>query len=214
MRDDGSLWSRLRGVGAELGAAPVTPLRGLALLVCTAVAATALLGLLGRPGPAAEQTGRAPAVLTDPVVVHVAGLVARPGLYRLAGGARVADALAAAGGALPGADLSALNLARVLEDGELLVVAAPGGPGGGGPSASGGAAPGTQTGAQRPDGKLDLNRATAAELDALPGIGPVLAGRIVAYREQHGGFRSVRDLRRVQGIGEKLYQSLAELVAV
>lgn len=206
MRDDGSLWSRLRGVGAELGAAPVTPLRGLALLVCTAVAATALLGLLGRPGPAAEQTGRAPAVLTDPVVVHVAGLVARPGLYRLAGGARVADALAAAGGALPGADLSALNLARVLEDGEQLVVAAPGGPGGGGPSAPGGA--------QRPDGKLDLNRATAAELDALPGIGPVLAGRIVAYREQHGGFRSVRDLRRVQGIGEKLYQSLAELVAV
>lgn len=213
MRDDGTLWSRLRGFGAELGAAPVTPLRGLALLVCTAVVATAVFGLLARSRPAGEPAGAAPPVLTDPVVVHVAGLVARPGLYRLAGGARVADALAAAGGAVPGADLSTLNLARVLEDGEQLIVAAPRAPGpasGAAPGALGGAA----AGAQRPDGKLDLNRATAAELDALPGIGPVLAGRIVAYREQHGGFRSVRDLRRVQGIGEKLYQSLAGLVAV
>lgn len=198
MRADGGAWPRLRATFSQ----PVSPLRGVAILVCTAVAGTALLGVLSRPtttrpGPA----GHAPVeVAAEPVVVHVAGLVQKPGLYRLAGGARVADAITAAGGPAEGADLSALNLARILEDGEQLLVAAPAPPG--------------EVGRERADGKVDLNRADAARLDALPGIGPVLAARIVAYREQHGGFRSVRDLRRVQGIGEKLYQSLADLVAV
>lgn len=198
MRADGGAWRRLR----EAFSQPVSPLRGVAILVCTAVAGTALLGALSRPattppGPA----GPAPVeVAAEPVVVHVAGLVRRPGLYRLAGGARVGDAITAAGGPADGADLASLNLARVLEDGEQLLVAAPAPPG--------------QGGGERADGKVDLNRAGAAQLDALPGIGPVLAARIVAYREQHGGFRSVRDLRRVQGIGEKLYQSLTDLVAV
>lgn len=182
---------------------------GLLLLVGSALAGTLLLRAFARPGP--DPLPQDPPLVRDePLVVHVAGRVARPGLYRLAPGARVADALDAAGGALPDALLDAVNLARPLEDGEQLLVPGPGPPGG---SAAGGASAAPE-GARRPDGRLDLNRASVAELEALPGIGPVLAGRIVAWRERHGAFRSVRDLRRVQGIGEKLYRSLAELVAV
>lgn len=177
--------------------APVT--QGLLLLVGAALAGT--LALSWRASP--YTVPPPPAVSAEPVLVHVAGAVTRPGLYRLAAGARVADALGAAGGATTDAALDGLNLARVLEDGEQLVVAG-----------SDAAVPGAAVAGVRADGRVDLNRAGQAELDALPGIGPVLAARIVAYREAHGGFRSVRDLRRVQGIGEKLYRSLAELVAV
>ncbi|HWH31746.1 MAG TPA: ComEA family DNA-binding protein [Egibacteraceae bacterium] len=195
MREDGVL-----GAVRSRLAAPLAPLQGLALLAVTAVGATALLGRLTQAP--AEQPPPQVEIRDEPVVVHVAGHVRSPGLYRLPGGSRVADAVAAAGGATEHADLDGLNLARVVEDGEQLLVPAAGAPGS--PERAG----------VRPDGKVDLNRATAAELDALPGIGPVLAARIVAYRERHGGFRTVRDLRRVQGIGEKLYGSLAELVAV
>lgn len=192
--DDGAWRQRAETWWAERP--PTT--QGLLLLVAAALAGTAVLSRLAAPG--ATPMAPMPVVSDAPLLIHVAGEVVRPGLYRLAGGARVADALAAAGGATQRGDLAALNLARVLEDGEQLVVPGPAPPG---------AAPGA-----RDDGRVDLNRASAAELDALPGIGPVLASRIVAYREANGGFRSVRDLRRVQGIGEKLYRSLAELVAV
>lgn len=195
MREDGVL-----GAVRSRLAAPLAPLQGLALLAVTAVGATALLGRLTQE-PAAEPLP-AIEVVAEQVVVHVAGEVLHPAVYRLPGGSRVADAVAAAGGATEHADLDGLNLARVVEDGEQLLVPAAGAPGS------------AQRGGVRPDGKVDLNRATAAELDALPGIGPVLAERIVAYRERHGGFRTVRDLRRVQGIGAKLYGSLSELVAV
>jgi competence protein ComEA len=193
--DDGAWRQRAETWWAERP--PTT--QGLLLLVAAALAGTAVLSRLAAPG-AAPVASLPPAVSDAPLLIHVAGEVVRPGLYRLAGGARVADALAAAGGATERADLAAVNLARVLEDGEQLVVPGP-------------APPGAPPGA-REDGKVDLNRASAAELDALPGIGPVLASRIVAYRDAHGGFGSVRDLRRVQGIGDKLYRSLAELVAV
>ncbi len=132
------------------------------------------------------------------VVVAVAGRVRRPGLVRLRAGARVADAVQAAGGVLPGTELGVLNLARRLTDGELVVV-------GGGP-------PGAATGTD--PGKVDLNTATVQQLDGLPGVGPVLAGRIVEYRTAHGGFRSVNQLREVDGIGESRFQRLKELVAV
>lgn len=193
--DDGE-WGRR----AELWWAQRAPAtQGLLLLVGAALAGSLVLSWRAAPDAAPPQ----PAVSAEPVLVHVAGEVARPGLYRLAAGSRVADALSAAGGATADAALAGLNLARILEDGEQLVVPGPGA------AATASSAPGV-----RADGKVDLNRAGQAELDALPGIGPVLAARIVAYRETHGGFRSVRDLRRVQGIGEKLYRSLAELVAV
>lgn len=141
------------------------------------------------------------------VVVAVAGKVRRPGLVRLPAGARVADALDAAGGALPGTDVALLNLARKVSDGELILVgvtAPPGQPGG----APGAGAPGAA------GGKVNLNTATLAQLDALPGVGPVLAQRILDHREQHGGFRSVGDLRQVNGIGDARYEDLKGLVTV
>jgi competence protein ComEA len=146
------------------------------------------------------------------VVVAVAGKVRRPGLVRLPAGARVADALEAAGGALPGVDVALLNLARKVSDGELLLVgvtAPPGAPGQPAPGAVAGGPDGAAAG-----GKVNLNTGTLAQLDGLPGVGPVLAQRILDHREQHGGFRSVGDLRQVQGIGDARYEDLKDLVTV
>lgn len=137
-----------------------------------------------------------------------------PGVRELAEGARVQDAVDAAGGFADGAARDALNLARVLADGEQIVVpsqeeavsepvaAVDGGDAGSGAAAS-------PTG-----GKIDLNRATAAELDALPGVGPSTAEKIVADREANGPFRTVEDLKRVSGIGDKKFADLADLVCV
>jgi competence protein ComEA len=150
---------------------------------------------------------------TTEVVVHVSGAVARPGLVTLRAGARVGDAIEAAGGPTDGADPSRLNLARLLEDGEHVHLPRegeqlPAGWGGSGghdgaePSAGGG------------HGPVDLNRASAAELETLPGIGPAKAAAIIDHREQHGPFRVAGDLREVPGIGERTFQRLAELVTV
>ncbi|WP_436278651.1 helix-hairpin-helix domain-containing protein [Micromonospora marina] len=146
------------------------------------------------------------------VVVALAGKVRRPGLVRLPAGARVADAIEAAGGALPGVDVALLNPARKVTDGELILVGvtAPPGPAVPGPAAGGGA-PG---GSAAPAGPVNLNTATLAQLDALPGVGPVLAQRILDHRDRHGGFRSVSDLRQVDGIGDARYEQLKELVTV
>jgi competence protein ComEA len=138
------------------------------------------------------------------VVVSVVGQVAHPGLVTLPTGARVADAIEAAGGLLPGADPASVNLAAVVADGEQIAVAVPGAAPVGGAGASG--APG--------GGLVNLNTATAAELDTLPGIGPVLAERIIAYRTAHGPFASVEALDDVPGIGPTIAAELAELVTV
>jgi competence protein ComEA len=140
------------------------------------------------------------------VVVSVVGLVARPGLVSLPAGARVADAVEAAGGFRPEADPASVNLAAVVTDGEQIAVGLPGAPvaGGGGGSDS----------PRSSGGRVDLNAATAAELDALPGIGPVLAERIVAYRDAEGPFRSVDQLDDVPGIGPAIAAELADLVVV
>lgn len=143
-----------------------------------------------------------PAPGAKPVlVVDVAGKVREPGLRRLPAGSRVADAVAAAGGALPGTDTSALNLARPLGDGEQIVVGRP-------VPASGAGAPGG-VGASGP---ISLSAATAEQLDALPGVGPVLARHIIDYRTQHGGFGSVEQLRDVNGIGDRRFSDLKPLV--
>ncbi|MEU8424966.1 ComEA family DNA-binding protein [Micromonospora sp. NPDC048835] len=142
------------------------------------------------------------------LVVAVAGKVRKPGLVRLPAGSRLADAVQAAGGALPGVDVALLNPARKVTDGELIVVGVtpPPLPGGAiGPAAGGAAAAG---------GPLNLNTATLAQLDALPGVGPVLAQRILTHRDQHGGFKSVGDLRQVDGIGDARYEQLKDLVTV
>jgi competence protein ComEA len=139
------------------------------------------------------------------VVVDVAGKVRRPAIYRLPAGSRVGDALRAAGGVRPGTDTNALNRARLLVDGEQIVVGGPAPAGTGAPGA-GGAASG------RPLGPISLNTATVEQLDTLPGIGPVLAQHIVDYREQNGGFRTVEQLREVNGIGDRRFAVLRPLV--
>jgi competence protein ComEA len=142
------------------------------------------------------------------LVVHVVGTVARPGIVTVPIGARVADAIAAAGGALPGTDMSSINLARLVTDGEQVVVGLP-------PPA---VAP--PTGAQGDGsagvagGPLDLNAATVDQLQDLPGVGPVLAQRIVEWRNANGRFTSVEELQEVSGIGEQRLAELRDLVRV
>ncbi|MEU1350225.1 ComEA family DNA-binding protein [Streptomyces sp. NPDC005776] len=144
------------------------------------------------------------------VVVDVSGKVRRPGIHRLPTGARVADALRVAGGARPGVNLDNLNRARVLTDGEQIIVGAPPGQAPAGGTAGGGTGGGP--GPTAPAGPVSLNTATVDQLDTLPGVGPVLAQHIVDYRAQHGGFRSVDELREVNGIGDRRFADLRPLV--
>ena len=154
--------------------------------------------------PAAADPAAAGAAAPE-LVVSVVGRVARPGLVRLAEGARVADALEAAGGALSDTDLTGLNLARRVADGEQLLVGVPPPPG----QPVDGAAVGAPVGTA-----LDLNTATLEQLDVLPGVGPVTAQRILDWRAAHGRFRSIDQLREVSGIGEARFAQLKDLVRV
>ncbi|MDQ7902927.1 ComEA family DNA-binding protein [Phytohabitans sp. ZYX-F-186] len=165
------------------------------------------------PVPAATgdtQADRATAAAGGEVVVAVAGKVRKPGLVRLPEGSRVADALTAAGGVLPGTDIALLNLARKVIDGEFILVGVTAPPG----DPAGGAPPDGSTGGGAAGGKVNLNTATLAQLDTLPGVGPVLAQRILDHREKNGPFRTVSDLRQVDGIGDTRYEQLKELVTV
>jgi competence protein ComEA len=148
-------------------------------------------------------TAATPSPEAKNLVVHVAGMVISPGVYDLPEGSRTKDAVDAAGGPAQEADLNALNLAALLVDGQKVLVPKQG------EVASGGAA-GEAT---EPQGKVNLNMATEAQLQELPGIGPVLADRIVAYR-QRKRFTSTRQLLEVEGIGQKKYDSLKNLVTV
>lgn len=170
---------------------------------------------------AAPTAGPAPPGPAEPVVVSVVGLVHTPGLVTLTPGARIADALQAAGGALDGADVLGLNMARRVTDGEQIVVgiaAAPGQPAELGssvvsePSGAGGTAPGDPS--PGPGGLVDLNTATEAQLDTLPGVGPVTAAAIVAWRDANGRFDSVDQLGDVDGIGPARLDKLRPLVRV
>jgi competence protein ComEA len=143
------------------------------------------------------------------IVVHVVGAVRTPGVYTFAQGARVVDAVRAAGGFTREADRQTINLARPLVDGEQIVVARRGET----PPASSNGGSGSSSGGSS-GGKVNINSASAGELEQLPGIGPVLAQRIVEYRTQHGPFRTVKDLLKVPGIGEKKFQSLEAYVTV
>jgi len=158
-----------------------------------------------------------PATLTT---VHAAGAVASPGVYALPAGARVADLLLAAGGALPDADLDRLNLAAKVGDGERVYVLrrgeSPEAGAAAAPSAGGGGAAGTGTavGAGAPASPIDLNTATADQLDTLPGVGPATAQAIITYRTRHGRFRSVNELLEVPGIGPAKLEAVRSLVKV
>ena len=165
-------------------------------------------------GPSARAAGRQdPGGGEEEVVVDVAGAVGRPGLVRLRAGSRVADAVAAAGGATADADVASLNQARVLADGEQVRVPRVGEPPPPPPPPAGP----TRPGGSRPGGAgalVDLNRATADELDALPGVGPATATAIITWRTENGGFRRVDDLLEVPGIGPARLERLRPLVRV
>jgi len=181
-----------------------------ALAVFAAVVAVVAAVLAWRARPAVEPVSAAapgsaplasvPLESAGILVVAVTGKVRRPGLVRVPAGARVADAIDAAGGALPGTDLSSVNLARKVTDGELIVV-------GVAPPPGQAAGPGAAA-------AVNLNTATIDQLQTLPGVGPVLAQRIIAYRDEHGGFKSVSELRQVSGIGDARYHELKDRVTV
>jgi competence protein ComEA len=168
--------------------------------------------------PLAETSGQPSGSAREAVVVHVVGAVRRPGLLRLREGARVADALARAGGAKRSADLAAVNLAAPLVDGVQIFVPSRSSSAGGaraspgsGASADSGSASGSGgfAGSGR---KVSLATATAEELDELPGVGPVTAQQILDYRSEHGPFTSVEDLDAVPGIGPARIEQLRDLV--
>jgi len=182
-----------------LGAAVLTAVLTLAPPAPTSTVAAAPAALPALPPPAG-------------LLVHVSGAVMKPGLYRLQRGDRVYAAIAAAGGVGRGVDLTGINLARKLTDGEQIAIGVPGaGPPGG--SAGGvGAASGAASGAV--GGLVELNSATLAQLDGLPGVGPVLAQHIVDWRSAHGRFDSVEQLKNVSGIGDAKFADLKPLVTV
>ncbi|WP_396668273.1 helix-hairpin-helix domain-containing protein [Microbacterium sp. R86528] len=185
------------------------------VIVIVALAVTVGIGVVRSTVQPSEEviitdaTGTS-SIENEVIYVHVSGAVTAPGLYVLDQGARVVDAITAAGGFDDEAAPSALNLARLLSDGEQLVAPTtadlektPG--------ASNAAAGGAQTSS---DGRVNLNSSDLAQLDTLPGIGPALAQRIIEWRETNGNFTSVEDLLAVSGIGEKMLATLRDLVVV
>ncbi|WP_234309960.1 ComEA family DNA-binding protein [Streptomyces sp. HNS054] len=160
-------------------------------------------GLSAAPGSFGQAGGTA----APEIVVDVGGKVRDPGVHRLPAGSRVEDALKAAGGVRPGTKTGGLNRARFLVDGEQLVIGGPAPAGAAVPAAP--AATGTAAGPTTP---VSLSTATVDQLDTLPGVGPVLAQHIVDYRTRNGGFRSVDELREVNGIGDRRFADLRDLV--
>lgn len=196
----------VRAVRATARSVP-EPIPAVGPLVAATGAATA------SPTPSGVTSQAPTATGSSRVAVHVVGQVRRPGVVTLPTGARVQQALAAAGGALGTADLAKVNLARPLVDGEQVVVPRPGEAAApaGGPLRSG---PGVPGGAGTVGIPIDLNTAGLVELDSLPGVGPVLAQRIVDWRAQNGRFTSVEELGEVSGIGDAVLGALRALVRV
>ncbi|RAW11021.1 helix-hairpin-helix domain-containing protein, partial [Phytoactinopolyspora halophila] len=161
------------------------------------------------PGPGTESSAgsNAGSPGDDELVVHVAGDVANPGVVTLPAGSRVVDAIDAAGGVDGDVDLTPLNLARIVGDGEQVLVGEEARAGGGADSPEAGDVGGTNA-------LIDLNLAGSEELQTLPGIGPAIAQRIIAWREQHGRFRSIEELHEVSGIGPSVFADIESQVTV
>jgi competence protein ComEA len=199
--------------------ADLTP-RQLALCVAGAVLMVVLgIGQLRRGGGDTEAMPRGGAATVAVqesggggrrLVIHVAGAVRQPGVYKLAAGARVDDAVQRAGGATRRADLGGLNLAAELEDGRQVLVPERARAAGGGAAAPAGA----EAPAPAPGQPLNINTATLEQLDTLSGIGPLTAQKILDYREEQGGFGSVEELGEIPGIGDKRLASLREEVTL
>ena len=190
-----------------------TLLLGLAAILLLAAAVTFIRGRGGDARPpvpvpaataAADGAGGVAPAAEEPLIVHVTGAVRRPGVYQLAEGSRIVDAIAKAGGITARADAVTVNLAALLIDGQQIVVPEAFAPGAG--AAPTGEGPAVS-------GVVHLNSADVVALDALPGVGPATAQRIVEWRTQNGGFRSVDDLEQVPGIGPAKLDALRDLVA-
>ena len=172
-------------------------------LIIGAVLITMNLGGKAEALPAIK-VPEAPAVAPI-VVVDVAGMVKKPGVYKLPSGSRAIDAITAAGGAKAGIDLSDINLAHVLTDGEQIVVGAPK------PSSN---SRGRSSKKTIVSGSVNINTATLAQLDTLPGVGPAIAARIISYREKNGPFKTVEDLRKVPGMGASKFAQLQNQIKI
>jgi len=164
-----------------------------------------------RPVPAPAENEffvEQPAATTPPppIMVHVSGEVARPGLYQLRSGARVVDAVNAAGGPTPAADLGQVNLAALVQDGDKVQVPAQ--------VFAPAPAPANQPPAPGPTEKISINRGTLEELDRLPGVGPKIAERIIQYRQTHGYFRSLEQLKEVPGIGDRNFERMRPMLTL
>jgi competence protein ComEA len=204
---------------AESGRPEVLPLSGVSPGTADPTAADSASGEEdsgggSRAGPEPDAQESAP---SGRVVVHVAGSVLRQGVVQLPAGSRVHEAIAAAGGAGPRADLNRLNLAVVVEDGQKIYV-----PQQGEPLPAGSGDPAGPVAGDSPDGtaggpagsKINLNTAGVEELDGLPKVGPVLAQRIVDWRKEHGLFKAVEDLDAIDGVGPKMLEALLPLVTI
>jgi competence protein ComEA len=197
-------WLKNQVIAALSGDQKVSKQLLIALAGVVAVASLVLVAV-NRPEPptgefsvSADETANE--VIEQFLYVHVVGEVQSPGMYQLPIGARLVDAVFAAGGLTEDADNASVNLARELSDGEQIVVFS---------ISQEGQSPGTNS-----SGLISLNRAGDKELEELPGIGPALAGRIIAWREANGGFKSVQDLLKVSGIGESLLSGVVDLVTL
>ena len=145
-----------------------------------------------------------PVTIAEPeIFVDVTGAVNNPGVYTLTGRSRVIDAIKAAGDSAPGADLSTINLARVLNDGEQIYV-----------DSTIVNSSGQRVSKKVPSGPININRATLRQLDALDGIGPVIAGRIIEYRKKNGSFLTIDDLQKVSGIGAAKFAQIKSKVRI
>jgi competence protein ComEA len=195
----GVIWYRVGIGGASAGETSAAPAAVNTTAAGTTLAATATTGDGGAAGT---------------IAVHVAGAVNHPGVVELHTGARVIDAVEAVGGALADGDLDRLNLAAKVTDGQRVYVAKVGQADPGAVTAGGGTSGVDDPSAGTTGGKVNLNTASQAQLEELPGIGPTYAEAIVAERQRRGGFTSVNDLRSVRGIGDKRFAELAPLVTV
>jgi competence protein ComEA len=192
---------------------PREAINPLAKIIAIAVCVVALLVWLNRPTTLTKSALNTPGIPIaqpannsdqtppdqnsfDQIVIDVKGDVISPGLVTLSSGSRVADAIAAAGGLIVGADISTINLAERLSDGQMIYV---------------GKAQSSGLGA---DSRVNLNLATIAQLDTLPGVGPVMAGRIIAWRDRNQRFHSVEQLQEVPGIGAKVFANLKPLIKI
>jgi competence protein ComEA len=182
-----------------------TPIQKRALLAVSAVVVVLSVSIVVKgntgeitPPPVVVEQVQAPQIFVD-----VTGAVNTPGVYTLTASSRVIDAIKAAGGSAPGADLSTINLARVLADGEQIYV-----------DAAITNSKGVRVSAPKRSGPININRATAGDFDSLDGIGPVIANRIVTYRKTHGPFITIEDLQKVSGIGAAKFSQIKSKIRV